>query len=177
MVFKVASTRRFLSAIAITGCLFTGLPHLSSLAQGLPGLTLFGGPKQENQLNFRLDYGAAGAWDRYRLRIGAKKLDLAVSQFAINYPDHYEGSFDKKAVKVIVDKKEIPLQDVVWDKENYLIEIFPQDPIPAGNNVEIVLSNVQNPTRRGMYYFNCRIISPGDVPLLRYLGTWVLTIS
>lgn len=176
MLSKVGTTKRFMSALAIAGCLFGGLPVISQ-AQGLPGLTLFGGPKRENQLNFRLDYGSAGVWDRYRLRIGAKKLNLAVAQFAIDYPDHYEGSFDKKEIKVRVEGKTIPLQEVVWDKENRLIEIYPQDPIPAGNDIELVFSNVQNPTNRGMFYFNCRIVTPGDVPLLRYIGTWVLSIS
>jgi hypothetical protein len=69
------------------------------------------------------------------------------------------------------------LQEVIWDKENRFIEIYPTEPIPAGNNVEVVLSNVQNPSPGGMYHFNVRIRTPGDVPLLRYLGTWLLSIN
>lgn len=176
MLFKKATARKYLSAIAITASLITGLPTLTT-AQGLPGLTLFGGPQRENQLNYRLDYGDAGTWDRYRLRIPAKKVQTAIAQFAIDYPEHYEGKFDKDEIEVKVDGKSVPLSEVIWDKDNRLIEIYPQDPIPAGNKIELVFSNVLNPSRRGMYYFNCRIISPGDVPLLRYLGTWVLTIS
>lgn len=176
MLSKVPSRKQFLSAVAITSCLIGAIPAISQ-AQGLPGLTLFGGPRNGNSLNFRLDYGAAGTWDRYRLRIPAKKLNLAVAQFTVDYPTHYEGKFDKKEVKVRVEGKTIPLQEVVWDKENRLIEIYPVDPIPAGNDVELVLSNVQNPTNRGMFYFNCRIVTPGDVPLLRYIGTWVLSIT
>jgi hypothetical protein len=48
--------------------------------------------------------------------------------------------------------------------------------IPAGEQVEIVLSNVRNPPSGGMYYFNARVESPGDVPLMRYIGTWVVGI-
>ncbi len=176
MLPKVASTRRLASALAISTCLIAGLPALS-LAQGLPGLTLFGGPKRENMLNFRLDYGAAGVWDRYRLRIPAKKVQLAIAQFSIDYPEHFEGKFDKDEIKVRVKGKKIALQEVVWDKENRLIEIYPEEPISANNDIELVFSNVFNPTNRGMYQFNCRILTPGDVPLLRYLGSWVLTIS
>lgn len=176
MLPKVASTRRLASALAISTCLIAGLPALS-LAQGLPGLTLFGGPKRENMLNYRLDYGSAGVWDRYRLRIPAKKVQLAIAQFSIDYPENYEGKFDKDEIVVRVEGKKIPLQEVVWDKENRLIEIYPQTPISANNDIEVVFSNVFNPTNRGMFYFNCRILTPGDVPLLRYLGTWVLTIS
>jgi hypothetical protein len=28
-----------------------------------------------------------------------------------------------------------------------------------------------------MYYFNCRILTPGDTPLLRYIGTWLIQIT
>jgi len=70
----------------------------------------------------------------------------------------------------------MPLQEVVWDKENRLVEIYPQEPVPAGSKVELVFSNVKNPSFGGTYYFNCHL-SPGDVPLRRYLGTWILSIS
>lgn len=176
-MFSKKFTQRALSSLAIAGCLLAGLP-LFSLAQGLPGLTLFGGVKGEDNLNYRLDYGGkSGAWDRYRLRIPQKKMKLAVAQFAITYPDYYKGEFDPKDVEVIVKDKSVPLEEVNWNKENRVIEIFPKDPIPAGSSVEIQLSNVRNPSFGGMFYFNCQVLSPGDVPLLRYLGTWVITIS
>jgi len=56
----------------------------------------------------------------------------------------------------------MPLQEVKWDKENHLIEIYPQEPVPANSRVELVFSNVKNPNFGGTYYFNC--LSP-DVPL------------
>ncbi|MGM0455661.1 MAG: DUF2808 domain-containing protein, partial [Cyanobacteriota bacterium] len=62
-------------------------------------------------------------------------------------------------------------------QENQVIEIYPIEPIAAGNDVEIVFSNVRNPRFGGMYYFNARVFSPGDLPMARYLGTWVLNIS
>lgn len=166
-----------LSSLAIAGCLVVGLPIIS-LAQGLPGLTIFGGVKGEDNLNYRLDYGGrSGSWDRYRLRIPAKKMKLAVAQFAISYPDYYKGEFDPKKVEILFKGKSVALQEVNWNKENHLLEIYPVDPVPAGGDVEIQLSNVRNPNFGGMFYFNCQIISPGDVPLLRYLGTWVISIG
>ncbi|MBD2664210.1 hypothetical protein B6N60_01253 [Richelia sinica FACHB-800] len=169
--------RRVFSALAVTGCLVTGFPALT-FAQSLPGLTLFSGVKSENQLPFRLDFGGqANSWDRYILRIPASKMKLAVAQFAITYPNYYRGTFDPKSVEVRVKGKSLPLSEVKWNKEARVIEIFPQEPVPAGSKVELVLSNVQNPAFGGMYYFNCQILSPGDVPLLRYLGSWVLSIT
>jgi hypothetical protein len=169
--------RRLFSGLAVAGCLLTGLPAIG-LAQSMPGFTIFGGPERGNQLNYRLDYGTPGmSGDRYRLRIPAKKVSLAIAQINITYPDYYKGEFDEKDIKVRVKDKNIELQEVIWDKENRFIEIYPKDAIAAGSNVEVVLSNVKNPSPGGMYHFNVRIRTPGDVPLLRYLGTWLLSIS
>ncbi|MFN6464304.1 MAG: DUF2808 domain-containing protein [Nostoc sp. DedVER02] len=169
--------RRLLSALAVTSCLVTGFPALT-WAQSLPGFTLFSGVKAENQLPFRLDFGGqANGWDRYILRIPAKRMKLAVGQFAITYPNYYKGTFDQKKIEVRVKGKAVPLSEVKWDKEGKLINIYPQEPVPAGSAVEVVLSNVKNPSFGGVYYFNCQVLSPGDVPLLRYMGTWILSIN
>ena len=169
--------RRLFSALAVTGCLLTGFPAVL-WAQTLPGFTLFSGVKNENQLPYRLDFGGQpNQYDRYRLRIPAKKMKLAVSEFAVLYPDYYQGSFDTKRIDVRVNDKKLPIQEVKWDKENHLVEIYLQEPVPAGKTVELVLSNVKNPAFGGIFYFNCEILSPGDVPLRRRLGTWILSIS
>ncbi|MHC5728221.1 MAG: DUF2808 domain-containing protein, partial [Nostoc sp.] len=83
----------------------------------------------------------------------------------------------QKEIEVRVRGKAVPLSEVKWDKEAKLINIYPQEPVPAGSPVELVLSNVQNPAFGGVYYFNCQVLSPGDVPLLRYMGTWILSIN
>lgn len=169
--------RRLLSTLAVTSCLLGGIPAIS-WAQSLPGFTLFSGVKSENQLPFRLDFGGqSNGWDRYRLRISNKKLKTAVAYFVISYPDYYKGTFDPKEIEVRVRDKKIALSEVKWDKENRVIQIYPQEAIPAGSNVELVLSNVKNPAFGGVFYFNCSIQSPGDVPLSRYVGTWIISIS
>jgi hypothetical protein len=188
MISIQASVKAALSTLAIAGCLCTGFSAVS-WAQGSSGLTIFSGVKSENQLPFYLDFGGQkGVWDRYRLRIPAKRMKLAIAQLAISYPDYYDGEFDTKAIEVALTSrsgglrgnkvlKKIPIESVNWDKENRLLQISLKEPAPAGSNVEIILSNVKNPDFGGMYYFNCQIQTPGDVPLLRYLGTWILSVS
>lgn len=166
--------KRFLSALLVTGCLVGALPTVT-LAEGL---TLFSGVKQENELRYRLDFGGqTNDWDRYRLRIPQKKMTLAAAKFVISYPDHYEGVFDTDEVEIKVKGKKVKVSEVKWDKEGNVLEIYPEKPVPAGNRVELILSNVQNPSFGGMFYFRCLIQSPGDVPLPRYLGTWIIGIS
>jgi hypothetical protein len=174
----------FLSALVaassslLTASLLIGLPAAPVSAQGTPGLTIFSGVDRENELGYSLDNGGqVGRNDRYRLRIPADKLELAVQMFTISYPDTYEGRFDPDEVEVNVAGDEIDLDEVVWDQENRVIEIYPLQPVPAGSRVEIILSNVRNPRSVGTHYFNALILSPGDLPLPRYIGTWILSFD
>ncbi|MTJ07445.1 MULTISPECIES: DUF2808 domain-containing protein [unclassified Anabaena] len=168
--------KRVLSSLAMTGCLLTAFPALTWA--GGQGFTLFSGVRTENRLPFSLDFnGQANATDRYRLKIPRGKMQLAVAQFAISYPNYYDGSFDTKKVEIRVKGKSLPVSEVKWDKEARVLEIFPEEPVPAGQEVTLVLSNVLNPAFGGMYNFRCLVLSPGDVPILRPLGYWILSIN
>lgn len=177
MLLKRSSMRRAVSVLAIAGSLIASVP-LVAFAQGLPGLTIFSGVEAKKQLSYRLDFGGnTNSWDRYRFRIGRDKVKVAIAQFSIDYPNYFTGTFDPKDVELMVNDKKVPIQEVKWQKENYVIEVFPQEPVPAGSNIELIFSNVRNPNSGGMFYFNCRVLSPGDVPLLRDIGTWIVTIQ
>ncbi|MBD3881692.1 DUF2808 domain-containing protein [Phormidium tenue FACHB-886] len=176
-MFKKSSVLGLFSVLAIVASFTVGLSTMVK-AQGTSGFTIFSGVERENQLGYALDYdGRLGARDRYHLRIPARKLEFAISKLAISYPDTYEGRFDADSVRVEAADKEIVLDEVTWDQENRVIEIYPQEPIPADTRLEIVLSNVRNPTRVGTHYFNASVQSPGDLPLMRYVGTWILSIG
>jgi hypothetical protein len=172
---------RLVLATLLVGSLGVGIPKVAS-GQQLPGFTIIGGPEQKNQLNFFLESGKAeDDSDRYHLRIPADKMKVAAARFVIDYPDYYDGEFNVDRVEVLVgtgdNRKSVEIDEVIWEPENHVIEIYPVEPVPAGKKVELKFSDVDNPDFGGMYYFNARIESPGDVPLLRYVGTWVLTID
>lgn len=170
-------TLRLFSVLAVSGCLAAGFATIAQ-AQGLPGFTIFSGVERENQLSWRMDYdGRPGSRDRYRLRIPSKKMEFAVEQFSITYPDTYRGEFDPDSVEIKVDGDEVVIDEVTWDSENRVIEIYPQQPVPADTRVELVLSDVRNPNRVGTHYFTALVRSPGDLPMMRYLGTWILSIG
>ena len=102
-------------------------------------------------------------------------MKLPVSQFNITYPEHYKGSFDTKEIEVRVVSGVLEITPA--GKETRVIEIVTQEPVPARSKVELILSNVQNPSFGGMFYFNCQVLSPGGVQIPRYLGTWIISIS
>jgi Protein of unknown function (DUF2808) len=174
-MFKKSSLLRFFSVLAIVAASTTGL---AAVVNAQSGLTLFSGVDRDHQLNYKLDYdGRLGARDNYHLKIGAQKLEFAVSKLVISYPDTYHGTFDPHLIEVEAAGKKIELDEVTWDQDNRAIEIYPKEPIPAATRLEIVLSHVYNPTRVGTHYFNASVQSPGDLPLTRYIGTWIIDIG
>ncbi len=194
MVLSTQWARKgLLAALAIGSCGLVALP-IATFAQRNPGLTIFSGVRDRSDvLNYYLDFGGRpSVRDRYRLRIPGDKVELGVSQIAINYPDYYNGEFYPEDIEVHAGGETIPIQEVVWDEERQILQIYltipeeelanlPEDapipaPIEAQTSIEIELP-ARNPRWGGTFYFHARLLSPGDVPLPRYVGTWILTIG
>jgi hypothetical protein len=192
MNFSNIFRRPLVPVVMAAGVLLAGVgvPAIS-LAQNNSGFTFTWGegPRGKEQLRYTLDYGTPGMMgDRYRFRLGVQ--NLAINRINITYPDYYDGTFDPKAIEVRVGAptragflslrreygRAIPLTQVNYDPKSRVLDLVPAEVIPAGEQVEIVLSNVRNPAVGGMYYFNARVESPGDVPLMRYVGTWIVSI-
>lgn len=174
-----------LTPVALTACLLT-IPTVSQ-ADTNPGFTFVwgDGPSRKQQLRYLLEYGSPGhPSDRYYLKLG--RQSLAVSGITITYPEYYSGALDPQRIEVRTGGKSqllanrrgqsIPLAEVKLDKETQVLQLLLEQPIPAGTSIDVVLSNVQNPSDGGTYFFNCQVASPGNVPLLRYVGTWILSI-
>ncbi len=170
------SMRLLLSAAVVAGSLLTGLAAVT-VAQSTPGFTIFSGVRSENELRYFLDFGGRPFnYDRYRLRIPAGKMETGVAEFFISYPDYYDGIIDPGAIELSVRGRTVPA-DAVLDQQARRIQIVPREVVVAGSPVEIILSNVKNPQYGGTYYFEASANSPGDIPLPRMLGTWIITIG
>jgi hypothetical protein len=172
--------KRLLSVLALSSCLVTGIQYVS-LAQSNPGLTLWSGVEKGNILNYRLDFGGRpNQWERYRLRIPAKKLESGASKFIITYPDYYDGTFNQDKIEVTYGekyRKTAKVREIVWDKDNQVLEIELEEAIAPSTGVEIKLSDVKNPRFGGTYYFNAQVIGADEFPVRLYVGTWIVSIE
>ncbi len=168
--------RLLLSAAVVASSLITGVAAVT-VAQSTPGFTIFSGVRGENELRYFLDFGGRPFnYDRYRLRIPSTKMETGVAEFFISYPEYYDGIIDPGAIELSVRGTTVPV-DAVVDQQARRIQIVPRQVVVAGSPVEIILSNVKNPQFGGTYYFEASANSPGDIPLARYLGTWIITIG
>lgn len=170
------SLKNTLATLGVAGCLIASIPLITN-AQGGSGLTIFSGVDRENVLDYYLDFnGQRHGRDRYRLRIPGKKLMQGASKFYIFYPDYYDGKFKEDKIEVRIDGEPLALSDVIWDKENYLIEIDLEEPLKESKKVELVFSGVKNPDV-GTYYFRCEVLPAVDLPIRQYIGTWIISID
>ncbi|PZD72293.1 hypothetical protein C1752_03880 [Acaryochloris thomasi RCC1774] len=187
MSARKASIRRFLP-VAIAGTLITGVPAVT-IAQTNPGFSFIwggDGPGRKQQLNYVLQYGTPGHRnDRHRYKLG--RQSVAMDSITVAFPDYFDGRFSAKNVTLresakgsnifnFKKGKDIPLATVEYDEDNRVLELVPESPVPAGTRSEVVISNMKNPRSGGTYFINARITSPGDVPLSKYIGTWVVSI-
>jgi Protein of unknown function (DUF2808) len=163
---------RVLTAVAIVGTA-TVLPTMPSRAE----FTLFSGVDGKDQLSYSLDFGNRASSDRYRLRLPGTKLPLGATQIDIIYPDYYQGTFDPNGIEVNVGGKSIAVSKTNWDKEKRAVQITLNERLKTKQEIEIVLNNVKNPDRGGIFYFDCQIKSSAEFPLARYAGTWILNID
>jgi hypothetical protein len=170
------SLKTFLTTLGITGCLVASIP-LITYAQSGSGLTIFSGVERENILDYYLDFsGQRFGRDRYRLRIPGKKLMQGASKFYIFYPDYYDGTFKEDKIEVRIDGEPLALRNVIWDRENYLIEIELEESLKESKKVELVFSGVKNPDV-GTYYFRCQVLPSVGTPGRQYVGTWIISIN
>jgi hypothetical protein len=157
----------------LSSCFALGVISVAaaSLAQTGAGIILFGNVR-DSALSYYLDGGRSKQLDRYYLEIPAQKTQI--SQVIVTYRDNYDGEFDPNAMELRFNDRSLPLQSASWDKENRRIEVITKEPIPAGRSLKLVLSNVRNPFYSGLYQFDARVLGPAELPLLRYVGSWVI---
>jgi Protein of unknown function (DUF2808) len=165
---------RILTAVAVSGCL-TALPVAPSRAE----FTLFSGVENKDQLSYSLDFGNRSTTDRYRFRLPGTRLPLGAAQIEIVYFENedYQGIFDPNNIEVNVGGKSILVSKANWDKEKRTVEITFKERLKTKQDIEIVLNNVKNPDRGGIYRFDCRVKSSVEFPLPRYAGTWIVGID
>ena len=72
--------------------------------------------------------------------------------------------------------KDIP-SDIVFDKENKKLEIYPITPIPSDNDTYAVVFKINNPRKSGLYQFHSFGKSSGPIPVSSYIGSWTLNID
>lgn len=170
--------KSLLTVSLLAGCTLGGVKSIA-IAQGNPGLILFGN-KDVDILDYRLDFeGIADNRDRYRLRIPKKKLANGATQFVISYPDYFDGKFDTDKIEVRVNGKKdnsLALKNVVWDEENRFVQIDLAEPLREAKKLELVFSSVRNPDV-GTYYFYAQVVPAINAPVPERIGAWVISIN
>ena len=182
-------TKRILAGCLVTGlAIATGIsalaPIRTSAQETTGGITIFGGIDPEYRLAYSIDYNEAFSnRSRYYLRVAGSKLRRDVTELTISYPSAFnemQGQLNCNEIKLRTGRyrgdRDLALSDVICDDEAKVIQIYPQEPIPANTSLVVVFDRVRNPRRYGVHYFNLRMMYQGDV-VSQYVGTWTLEVA
>ncbi len=127
-------------------------------------------------LSYRLDFrGIRGRLERYRLTIPPQ--DLAVSEVQINGDRNFDARIDPENVRLEVEGNPVDLEEVYWNEEFRSLEVVARQPIAAGQEMRLVLSNVRNPAAAGIYRVEARVRGTEPNPLFRNVGNWLISID
>ncbi|AGY57359.1 DUF2808 domain-containing protein [Gloeobacter kilaueensis] len=168
--------KRWLGGIAVVGLLLVGSGH-SATAQS--GFCLFGCAKEpEYILNYKIenrehDYTS----DRYYLWM--RPENVAVKQIQILTDPAFDGRFDLKAIDVAsrTSGATYAVESTEWDNDQRTVTIVLAKPIPAQEEIQLVFSQVLNPSTDGIYKLVARVLGTEANPIYRYVGTWSISIE
>lgn len=156
----------------------------TAIAQTTEGLTIFGGIDSEYRLGYYIDNNERRSNDaRYYLRVSGRKIPREVLELQITYPEEFEemgGYFTSASVELRDGNgrggETIPIDEIIINTEENIIEIYPETPIPPNSSFVVVLSDVRNPNRYGNYFFTLDVLYQGGV-LREFVGIWPLEVA
>ncbi|MEM6445483.1 MAG: DUF2808 domain-containing protein [Cyanobacteria bacterium J06642_2] len=164
-------------AVGLSLCSLTVASSLLAprLVRAQGGIVITGANDAE-VLSYKLDFnGKRRILDRYRLKLPAQ--DVTVSEVAINFEEKFDGKVNPEQVRLEVEGEVVPIREVSWDPEFKSLEVAAEQPIDAGQEMRLVLSQVRNPRSNGLYRIYARVLGTEANPLYRFVGLWIVTIG
>ena len=101
-----------------------------------------------------------------------KKFDSTLKEEKISLCKVKIGGFDSRTKCI----ENIPA-DVVINKEQNTLDIFPYSKIPRNKDSYAVVMKIFNPKKAGLYQFHSFGQPSGETPSLTYLGSWTIRID
>lgn len=173
--------RSTLGVLAAAGLSIAGT---TAIAQTTDGFDIFGGLDSEFRLSYQIDNNdRRSKRARYYLWVAGRKIPREVLELQITYPEAFEenGGYFTNATIELRDGNnlrgdDIPVNEVIVNTEDNIIEIYPEEPIPPNTSFTVVLSKVRNPNRYGNHYFSLDVMYQGGV-LREFVGIWPLEVA
>lgn len=156
----------------------------TAIAQTTDGFTIFGGVDSEFRLSYQIDNNEERSTRaRYYLWVSGRKVSREVLELQIAYPEEFEdegGYFTNASIELREGNNlrgpSIAIEEVIVNSEDNVIEIYPEEPLPARSGFTVVMSRVRNPNSYGNHYFTLDVMYQGGV-VPDFVGIWPLEVA
>ena len=119
------------------------------------------------------------------LRGRERKADI--SKLTLKVPDYFQAKIKPEKLSLCKVKigsytsrtrceKNVP-SDIRINKDQTLINISPEKPIPLNKDSYAVVMKIFNPRKRGMFQFQAFSQNVGEIDISTYLGTWNIDVQ
>lgn len=123
----------------------------------------------------------------YYLVMRPKDRKTAILKLKISFPKHFSSTLKAKKFSLCKIelggmltktrcKEKIPAIFEIAKDKSY-VEVFPNKIIPSDKNSYSVVMKIFNPEESGMFQLNAVAQTPGDLPISKYLGSWMIDID
>lgn len=172
------------SVLALSGVALISGSAIAQVGSSGGGLTIFGGVDSEYRLTYNIaNNKKRSTRARYYLWVSGRKIPREVLELQISYPEEFEeeGGYFSRASFELRDGnglrgESIPIEEVVLNSEENIIEIYPEEPIPANTSFTVFVDRVRNPNRYGNHFFILDALYQGGV-LRELVGIWPLEVA
>lgn len=182
-----------LFAMGVTSLIASGAigigPIATPKASASPGFFEYQWDPQPGYKRLKFYQSANNRLERatYFLFLRPVDREKGILKLTLNVPNYFESKLTPKKLSLCKVKiggftsktkclEKIPTI-IEINKDQTIIEIFPETPIPQSKDSYALVMKIFNPRKRGMFQFQALAQSTGDVPISEYVGTWNIDIQ
>ncbi len=123
----------------------------------------------------------------YYFFLRGRERKANISKLTLKVPDYFEAKIKPEKLSLCKVKigsytsrtrcvENVP-SNIKINKDQTLINIFPEKPIPLNKDSYAVVMKIFNPRKRGMFQFQAFSQNVGEIDVSTYLGTWNIDVQ
>ena len=166
-----------------------GASNLAPKSSASPGFFEYQWYPEEGYKKLRYLQSSSERLERatYYFFLRGRERKADISKLTLKIPDYFEAKIKPEKLSLCKVKigsytsrtrcvEKVP-SDIRINKDQSLISVSPEKPIPLNKDSYAVVMKIFNPRKRGMFQFQAFSQNVGEIDISTYLGTWNIDVQ